>query len=677
MKKALFIILSFLILVQCDDNRKVSLEKDVKSIDSLFLKFYNGSLTPKLRLQYADSLFEILKKRKNDYATRSYYIKLSNQYFNLNEFRKYRLASNYVYKLASEKKDTLHIAKSLHYIGDYHYNQFVNDSAYYYYSKAENFYEKTKNSSDFLRIKLYKANILFYEKDFSGSEAAIIGILKSVKNSNDARLIYDCYITLGNALDGLNNTEKALEYYNKSFAITNDLKKDPQYVLLKQQTYNYIGKLYQKNNKHRLAIYYFKKGLVLDNTKSVLYANLLNNLGYSKFILSDIAAIDLLTQSLEIRMQLKTVPGVVSSQINLAEYYLKNQDTANAFSIGIQAKNLAHKHHIFEDELKALNLLAKIDPKNDTQYNNAFIKLTDSLYNKERAIRNKFARIEFETDEIINQKNSIEAEKNKISSQRWIIVGFASFFILIIGLLFLTKMQHARNKELKFEKNQQITNEQIYLLMLDQQNKIEEGKQAEKKRISQELHDGIMGKLASTRLNLFVLSKKTDPETIQKCLAHINEIQSIEKEIRSISHDLLQDVFKTKDSFALMMETLFESQRSISEVQFYLEIDPTIVWENIENNIKINIYRIFQEALQNIQKYAKAENCKAIIKQETNQIYIVIQDDGVGFDLEKEKSGIGLKNIRSRAKTIGGDLEIISQSQFGTHLKLVIPYKNV
>jgi signal transduction histidine kinase len=295
------------------------------------------------------------------------------------------------------------------------------------------------------------------------------------------------------------------------------------------------------------------------------------------------------------------------------------------------------------------------------------------LQNNERAVRNKFARIEFETDEIISQKNTIEAEKNKISVQRWVILGFSLIGILVLALLYLTKMQHAKNKELKYEKQQQIANEEIYQLMLDQQSNIDEGRKKEKKRISQELHDGVMSRLTSTRLNLFVLSKKTDPETIQKCLMHIADIQNIEKEIRSISHDLAQDKFIGKDSFKIIIESLFDSQKSISTTAFDLKIDKSINWELVESATKMHIYRICQEAIQNIHKYANAKKCKVTFENSDNQLQIKIKDDGVGFDSEKSASGIGIKNMNSRIESINGKINIESKIGKGTLLNLEIP----
>ncbi|MET0760062.1 MAG: sensor histidine kinase [Flavobacterium sp.] len=676
MKKALFIALFSIFFFGCNQEEKMGLKKSDNDIDVLLSKAHNSKLDKKVRLKYADRVADILRDKKNDSITRYYYFKLSDRYYNLDEQEKNIAICRDVYKMSQESKDSLDIAKCLQYIGDYHYNKFNNDSAYYYYSKAEKTYLHLKSKMDVNRLKLYKANILFYEKDFSGCETAIINILKSLKQKKDVRLTYECYITLANALEGLNNNEKALEYYNKAYQITENLKKDPQYEMLQAQTYNYLGKIFQKKEAHNKAVNYFKEALNFDNfsnSNPLLYANLTNNLAYSKFKLGDKTALVQLNEALQIRDSLNNIPGIVSSKINLSEYYLAQNDTAKALLNINEARVNSHDNKIFEDELKTLELLVKIDPKNDSYYNNRFIKLTDSLQNNERATRDKFARIEFETDEILNQKNDIEAEKNKISSQRWVIAGSSAVMFLLGTLLFVVKIQRTKNRELQFEQEQQKANEEIYQLMLDQQSKIEEGRQKEKKRISQELHDGIMSKLTSTRLNLFILSRKTDEETIKKCLLHIAEIQNIEKEIRSIAHDLSQDIFSGKDSFKTIIEALFDGQKSISQANCQLEIDDRINWEAIESTTKMHLYRIFQEALQNIHKYAKAKNISATIIKVEDHIHIEITDDGVGFDIKKTREGIGLKNMQSRMKIVQGEIEILSHNGEGTQIILIIP----
>jgi signal transduction histidine kinase len=676
LKKFILIFILGVVFYSCNKTKVPNKNSDYKQIDSLLTKSYDISIDRDIRLKCANRVNQILDHKINDSINNEYLLSLSGKYFNLGEFEKYVNLSREVYKKSLESKDDLLKAKSLSYIADYHYYKFSNDSAYFYYSKAEKTYSKLQDKKNIDRLKFYKANILLYEKDFLGCETAIIDILKTIHNKKDYRLIYDCNISLGNSQEGLNNNEKALEYYNRSSQIVLKLKDDPQYQIILSQLYNFIGKIYQKQNINTNALEFFNKSLSyqdLKNSDSRIYSNIINNLGYSNFKLGNSIAKSQLDEAFRIREEIKDIPGIVSSKINLAEYYLSKNDSIKAFDFCSKAKTLAHENRIFEDELKSLQLLAKIHPKNDGEYNNRYIILSDSLQNNERATRNKFARIEFETDEIISEKNVIEAERNKISVQRWIILGFGLLAIAIIGLLYVTKIQHSKNKELQFEKDQQKANEEIYQLMLDQQSKIDEGRQKEKKRISQELHDGVMSRLTSTRLNLFILSKRNDEETIKKCLKHIDDIQNIEKEIRNISHDLSQDIFTGKDSFEMIIVSLFESQKQITSTDFFVSIDPSINWELIDSATKMNIYRICQEALQNIRKYANAKNGEINITQIESILEIEIRDDGVGFNTEKSKSGIGLKNMNSRIASINGQINIESSQDKGTLIKIAIP----
>lgn len=665
-----------MILFSCNSKEDKSNTLQIKQLDSLFIVSNDFKIDKQQRIYYADKIQLLLEIRNNDSIKREGYYKLAGRYFNAENYKSYFLASKSLLELSVEANDTTGMARGLSYIGDYYYSKFRNDSAYYYYSKAEKIYFKTKNIKDVLWLKLYKANILFYEKDFSGCETAVINILKLAKNQENNRLIYDCYITLGNALEGLNNNEKALEYYEKAFSLIESLKKDNQYYLLKAQTYNYIGKIYQKKQNHEKAIEYFNKALRLETEKTLLYANLMNNIGYSNFKLDNAVSIFYLKKALKIRDSLQNIPGLVASNINLSKYYIEKHDTVAALQHSLEARKKAHENKIYEDELVALELLAKLEPKNSFQYTKSYINLSDSLQNIERATRNKFARIEFETDEILSEKNTIAAEKEKISSQLWFILTGSIISIVILGLLYITRMQHARNKELQFEKKQQEANEEIYRLMLQQQNISNEARQSEKKRISQELHDGVMSKLTSARLNLFILSKKQDPETIQKCLQHIDGLQDIEKEIRNISHDLNRAALLEKDSFQTIVQNLFEEYKNTRNLDNIICIDETINWKNIDNATKIHLYRIFQEALQNIYKYAAAELVQLKIQKKEDKIKISIQDNGKGFEVTKLREGIGLKNMQSRIKSIGGAFRIHSKIGKGTSIKITIPVEN-
>ena len=108
-------------------------------------------------------------------------------------------------------------------------------------------------------------------------------------------------------------------------------------------------------------------------------------------------------------------------------------------------------------------------------------------------------------------------------------------------------------------------------------------------------------------------------------------------------------------------------------INFDLQMGETISWESISSQVKINIYRIIQEALQNIEKYAEAKNVSVTMSQIGHQVYIVILDDGIGFDTNAKKDGIGLQNMKTRIKEMCGTFSIQSLSGEGTKISLIIP----
>ncbi len=667
-----------LILLSC--NSKVENQENSQQANHIVEDLLNlandYNKSKEQRYELANQAKDILLNYPNSARNRDYIFKLAGRYYNIEKYEDYHKISKSVYEMSVLSKDTSNIARGLSYIGDYFYEKFVTDSAYFYYSKSEKIYNKINDNEGLNNVKFAKARILFFEKDFAGSETVVVEILKSAIKNKNYRLTYECYLTLGNILDGVGNFSESAKYYNKAFKTTDFLKKEPQYQLLRAQIYNYLGILYTKKGEYEAAIGYLRAALNFSNFKisePILYSNLLNNLGYAFVKSSNLKAKRYLYASFKIRDSLGYGPGIVTSKISISEYDLLNKDTLSAIQNCYSSAKLAHSINLFDDELKALNLLSKIDKKNKVSHMERYVNLTDSLHNQERVTRNKFARIEFETDEIITEKNVIEEEKDELSRQRWTILSISLIALVFGFMIYTNRIQRAKNRELLLEQEQQKANEEIYQLMLEQHSKIDEGRQAEKKRIAQELHDGIMSKLTSTRLNLFILSKRNDEETIKKCITHIDGIQEIEKEIRAISHDLNRDIFAAKDSFKVIIESLFESQKNISEANYSIQIDDSIAWENIDSPTKMHLYRIFQESLQNIYKYAKAKNVLASISKLGGQIFIEIKDDGQGFDVKKAKEGIGLKNMNARITAINGTILFESDKGKGTTIKINIP----
>ncbi|WP_181368998.1 sensor histidine kinase [Flavobacterium pallidum] len=327
---------------------------------------------------------------------------------------------------------------------------------------------------------------------------------------------------------------------------------------------------------------------------------------------------------------------------------------------------MAHIHKQKRETLLGLRQLSNIDNTKERNYSVEYYNISDSLDVNERKARNKFARIEFETDELAQDKVKLVEQKKTLI---YTVLG-----IILIGVfVFVIRVQISKNRELRFIQEQQKANEEIYSLMITQQDKVEESRQAEKKRIAQELHDGVLGKLFGTRMNLGVLNTRKDEDGIVQRVGYIDELKNLEQEIREISHDLNSEKTAVFNNFVLMVSNFIESQRTVCQADISIKMDDTIEWNAIANTAKINLYRILQEAFQNINKHAKAQHVHVTFEKKNSLMQLEVADDGIGFIYSKKRNGIGLQNMRSRITTSGGTMDIITKPGDGTTLHFELP----
>ena len=394
---------------------------------------------------------------------------------------------------------------------------------------------------------------------------------------------------------------------------------------------------------------------------------LLDNISYSKFKLGKTK--DFLGYSkraLEIRDSINHSPGIIINKLHLGEFYLSKGDTGKAFNLSQNAYQLSRKIGNTKYELESLLQLAEINPSIKTDYLTKYISINDSLLKEERLIRNKFARIRYETDQYI--------EKTEILSQQkfWIsITAVVSTFGLI--MLYYYRDQHNKFKELSLQKEQQESNEKIYNLLLNQQTKLEEGRQEERKRISGDLHDGILGRLFGTRMGLGFLNPKINSEKLE---AYMKELQNIEKEIRNISHNLSTDVSDSSESFHSIIDQLIKEKNEISEISFEYHFEESFDFDQVPNDIKINLYRLVQECLQNTIKHSGATQVFVNFFSDQDVLNLSVKDNGKGFDLKKKRKGIGLSSMKFRVNKLNGKMHISSSAEGSTFIFKIPISKN-
>lgn len=656
-------IISTLTLVSCRKEIETTNKTEVLEILN---KINNQSINKKHKDKLLENLYIKLISNKNDSINRNFLFEISNIYYYDNDLDNYLRIITKIKNLSVTAKDYTHLARSLYYIGDYYDKKNLLDSAYYNYFKSEKFYILTKDSVNIGKVKLKKAGILYDNGSFKECENELVKTLILLKDKNQFRLLYSCYNVLGLNLIELKDYSKSLEYFNLAQIQLNNLEKEGAFNLQFSisNCNNNIGNVYLRMESYKKAQEYYIKALNTKDLKKInpdIYAMILSNLGYSKLKNNDINGVkEMLFKSYNIRDSLNSDAGIISSKFKIGEYYLFNNDTLTAVEQITDSYKLAKKIKSSPDVIKCLKLLTEIDTKNKNFYTNEYFRVSDSLQQAERATRNKFARIEFETDQV-------EEENHLLSRKNTYIIISALIIIFIIGTLFFIYRLRTKNKELKHIQDQQSKNEEIYKLLLNQQSISEESRKEERNRISKELHDGVVNSIFTTRFNLMQL----EPSEIEKKNQLIKELEKTEIEIRRVSHELNENLNFNDNSIINMITNLVESQKNEWNTVFSLSIDKFINWNQIESETKINIYRIIQESLQNVNKYSKAQQCIVMILKTTDKTTIRIWDNGVGFNPEKVKKGIGLKNIQERVTTINGNLEIKSKNNQGTTVEII------
>lgn len=641
--------------------------------DSLAIYLSNAndfSSATKKRQEYIEKAYDIIIDQSNDSLQRANLFRVANRYYNLNDWKGYYKIARIVLEKSETSKDTSSIAKAYSYLGDYYGSQGVSDSAFMNYFKAEKIYLQQNDNYNLARTRLNKAQLQNSESDFLGSEISVFKALRVIKEekANDD-IKYELYNLLGIVYNELEEYDKSIEFHTKALSLNDE--QIPIGIQSKATSMNNLGLVYQNLNQHQRAVPYFQKGLEKKKDliiyKPSLYGMLLDNLGYSRFKLKNAEGLpELFYESLKIRDSLHLTSGIIISQIHLSEYFASKKDTLKALQFSNEALVSAKRSNNPRNLLLPLKQLAVIEPAKAVVYNKEYIKINDSLQKADRNIAEKFTRIEYETDEIKQENTDLTTQNRNL------VYVFGS--VLILGMfLYIIKAQKAKNRELLFKQEQQKVNEEIYNLMISQQSNVESIRIKEKKRVAQELHDGVLGRMFGVRMNLDSLNKIYDESASHQRTSYLTELKNIEQDIREISHDLNREKSELINNFVAIVDNLFEDQKKTFKSKLVSNIDSNIKWESISNANKINLYRIIQESLQNINKYANAKAIKVEFKKEIDYLFLQISDDGIGFNVNKAKKGIGLQNMLSRINECNGTFEIRSKKGEGTIITVTVP----
>ncbi len=656
------------------DPKILSIEKSIQTVrDSVDIS-----------IQRKKNLLEDVEKKINDIPNDTLRLKflsdVSLTYKMLRDSLKFREINQNLLELSNDKKIYATLGNSHWDLASFYKSYGILDSAYFHYRSAYKSFDilptDSTSSSRKGRMLYSMGQIQDSFKDYLGAETSITYALKIFLELEDYRRIYNCYNVLGIVASGMNNYHKSLEYYERAAVSLKNYKspKSQDYFL---QNRNNVAHIYLKSQDYKKAKKLYSE--LLRNTglktkKPRLYSIILVSKAYTIF--KGDKNLSEASRLLENAIEFNESKGLITDQARAKQYYAEllaaKGDTTGAQQYAKESRMLAKNTLNKDRHLKILRVLTKLDSENAVAYSNEYYDLNEKVKEEERAIRDKFARVRLETDEVI-QRNEVLSREKEI----WIGVVFG---LLILGVaIFTIIIQRINNNKLKFQQKQQESNQEIYNLMLSQQGKFEEGKQLEQKRISEELHDGILGQMLGIRLILSGLNDKEDEASIAQRAELIEKLRELEEEIRTISHELSDASYQKFYNFIVSLEELISTINASTGILCSFTYDDNVDWDDLKGDIKINAYRIVQESLQNSIKHAKCKNITIDFKLEEDLLKLTISDDGTGFDINRGKHGIGLKNVVSRVKKVKGTLDIESKKGKGTTITVTFPntYINV
>lgn len=201
----------------------------------------------------------------------------------------------------------------------------------------------------------------------------------------------------------------------------------------------------------------------------------------------------------------------------------------------------------------------------------------------------------------------------------------------------------------------------------------------ERKYIARELHDETSQSLTSLKLGLQVIEQKAaGHEQLMEQVIHLKGLA--DETLESLHHLAVNLRPASLDHLGLVdaLNGLIQSTRQRSGLAAHLKIMGSAATTQLTEEMETSIYRIVQESITNVIRHAHATYVDVILEWQDDKIVIIIEDDGVGIDMERahEKGHLGLIGMQERAEMLGGRLLVDSTPDIGTALVVEIPYAN-
>lgn len=490
-------------------------------------------------------------------------------------------------------------------------------------------------------------------------------------------------VLLGNAYGGLGyslrtrDLDKALLYMRKAIHL---LEKNQDSVGL-NPTYDNYGVLMENAGKVDSAIYYYHLALGIKRAQkdSIGIPFALGHLAGAHAVKKEFEKSKaFLDEAYHIRTKRNDVYGIAETSVQYADFYFSQGKYAEAAPWYKKSYEQAIANNYVHLAQYASSLLSEClektnQPNEAIKYLKISHDLKDSLLNEKSNKAMAQLEIQYETE----KKEKLLAEQEVMLTKEQLRVKQRNYTLLGLGLvlIFILVLSYYIYKQQKFKQQKLIEENRLKdeLAKITLQNQLHQ----ERTRISRDLHDNIGSQLTfiiSSVDNMGYLFKTAD----EKLRERLTGIADFSRTTITQLRDTIWALNKDEISFEDLKSRLFnyiENAKIVKEnitFNFEVNVNQKISFNAIEG---VNIFRIVQEAINNSLKYSAATKIEVLLYEENGKLCLSVEDDGIGFNVEKVNLGNGLENMKNRASSINADFVLDSTPDKGTKIILKMTVK--
>ena len=587
-----------------------------------------------------------------------------------------------VIKLCATLGDKSRLANIYLNYGALLYRKNLPEKANEYYMKSQKLYQAIADSFGIANAYNGLGAIFWDQSKYDSAIYCYLELIKICSAKKYDQVLIKGYINIGALYYERGNNDKAAPYFYKSIELGKKLNK----LIFLSHAYQNLGNILYKQKDYDSAWVHYQKAI--DYSKKLNY-----HLGLSKAYIGmgNISlnkedykkAAHWYSRSMNSSLKVDDKSDYLIAYINMAIIQERMGNYMKALLIydsclilADELGSLYRKREIYYDIYQSYYLQA--DYKNAFENLLKYDSLNDSIFNLKKKKIITDLELKYEKGKLLADNLALENENllkdvdlKKRTNQRnvYLFTGLGSIFVLFF-IIAVFYQRTRKNKIIAEHKIEQLEEEKKLLAA----GYIIEGQEEERKRIAEELHDGLGVLLSSAKIH-FTSVRKYLPENSDLIDKASQLLEDAVRDVRRISHKMMPGLL-TKFGLLEGIEDIIDTVNDMEGISASIEVIGE--YKRIKENKEIMLFRIIQEMINNTLKHAHAKTIILRFEMHPDQLKIDYMDDGDGFDLRDnthEKS-LGLSSINSRVNFLKGEVELKTSSGNGVNYQIRVPIKN-